>query len=211
MPADLDHIIVHATDPRSSAEFLAALVGAAVLPDWGPFVRVQTSNHVTLDYVRAGRRDRPSARVALLVERQSGCAREDVVGGEKWRADVDRRGCDPQVVGMGSIMERVARSATGESQLGERREEPTADRNDRGCLDRLIEAVAARRTPSGHEGAVSELANGHSSQEDLVSGHQADLRLEPGTAATAERRAEHRCRRRPSRIERSSEGLVLVL
>jgi hypothetical protein len=58
-------------------------------------------------------------------------------------------------------------------------------------LDRLIEAVAARLAPSGHEGAISELAHGDSDQEDLVSGHQADLRLEPGTAATAERRAEH--------------------
>ncbi len=55
MPADLDHIIIHATDPRSSAQFLAALIGAPVLPDWGPFVRVQTSNHVTLDYVRDDR------------------------------------------------------------------------------------------------------------------------------------------------------------
>ena len=52
MAADLDHIIVHATDPHRSAEFLAALLDTAVLPDWGPFVRVQTTNHVTLDYVR---------------------------------------------------------------------------------------------------------------------------------------------------------------
>jgi catechol 2,3-dioxygenase-like lactoylglutathione lyase family enzyme len=52
MPADLDHIIVHATDPRVSATFLAELLGAPVLPDWGPFVRVKTGNHVTLDYVR---------------------------------------------------------------------------------------------------------------------------------------------------------------
>ena len=52
MSADLDHIIVHATDPRRSAQFLAELLGATVLPDWGPFVRVQTGNHVTLDYLR---------------------------------------------------------------------------------------------------------------------------------------------------------------
>lgn len=88
------------------------------------------------------------------MERQYGCVREDVVGGEKWRVDVDRRGCDPQVVGVGSIMERMARSATGKSELGDGREEPIADGNDRGCLDRLIEAVAARLAPSGHEGAV---------------------------------------------------------
>jgi hypothetical protein len=47
VPADLDHIIVRAIDPRASAAFLAELLGAPVLPDWGPFVRVQTSNHVT--------------------------------------------------------------------------------------------------------------------------------------------------------------------
>ena len=52
MPVDLDHIIVHATDPHRSAEVLASLLGTPVLPDWGPFVRVQTSNQVTLDYVR---------------------------------------------------------------------------------------------------------------------------------------------------------------
>lgn len=52
MPAELDHVIVHATDPRASASFLAELLGVPVLPDWGPFVRVQTGNGVTLDYVR---------------------------------------------------------------------------------------------------------------------------------------------------------------
>ncbi len=104
----------------------------------------------------AGRRDRPSARVALLVKRQPGRTREDVVGSEKWCADVERRCRDPQVVGVGSIMERVARSATGESELGEGREESIADGNDRGHLDRLIEAVAPRRAPSGHESAISE-------------------------------------------------------
>jgi catechol 2,3-dioxygenase-like lactoylglutathione lyase family enzyme len=52
MPVDLDHIIVHATDPRRSATALAELLGVPVLPDWGPFVRVQTSNRVTLDYMR---------------------------------------------------------------------------------------------------------------------------------------------------------------
>ena len=51
MSADLDHIIIHATDPHRSAEFLARLLGTTVLPDWGPFVRVQTTNEVTLDYV----------------------------------------------------------------------------------------------------------------------------------------------------------------
>lgn len=127
----------------------------------------------------AGRRHRPSETVALLVERESGCAREDVVGGEKWRADVAGRCSDPQIVGVGSVVERVAGAATGESELGERREETITDGKDRGCPDRLLEAVT-RLAPSGDEGAVSELAHGDGGQEDLVSGHQAELRLEPG-------------------------------
>jgi catechol 2,3-dioxygenase-like lactoylglutathione lyase family enzyme len=51
MPADLDHIVVHATDPRRSAALLAGVLGAAVLPGRGPFVRVTTGNRVALDYV----------------------------------------------------------------------------------------------------------------------------------------------------------------
>jgi catechol 2,3-dioxygenase-like lactoylglutathione lyase family enzyme len=52
MSVDLDHVVVHATHPRRSAELLAAVLDVPVLPDWGPFVRVRTGNHVTLDYVR---------------------------------------------------------------------------------------------------------------------------------------------------------------
>jgi catechol 2,3-dioxygenase-like lactoylglutathione lyase family enzyme len=51
LPADLERIVVHATDPRRSAALLAGVLGAALLPDWGLFVRVATGNHVTLDYV----------------------------------------------------------------------------------------------------------------------------------------------------------------
>ena len=52
MPVALDHIILHATDPRRSAGLLASVLGVPVLPDWGPFVRVQTGNWVTIDYMR---------------------------------------------------------------------------------------------------------------------------------------------------------------
>jgi len=94
----------------------------------------------------------------LLVKSESGCTQEDVVTGDKWRVGVERRGCDPQVVGVDLIIQWVPRSTTGEGELGEGREKPIADGDDRGCLDRLLEAVAARHGPSGHEGAVSELA-----------------------------------------------------
>lgn len=52
MHADLDHIIVHATDPRRSAALLAGVLGAAVLLDRWPLVRVATGNRVILSYLR---------------------------------------------------------------------------------------------------------------------------------------------------------------
>ena len=52
MAADLDHVIVRATDPRRSAALLAGVLGAPVLPATGSFVRVATGNSVTLDYLR---------------------------------------------------------------------------------------------------------------------------------------------------------------
>ena len=45
MPADLDR----------SAALLAGVLGAAVLPDRGPFARATTGNRVTLDYVHDAR------------------------------------------------------------------------------------------------------------------------------------------------------------
>lgn len=68
---------------------------------------------------------------------------------------------------------------------------PIADGNDRGRLNRLIDAVAARLAPSGDEGAVSELAHGTAARK-IWSGHQADLRLEPRPPATRQPRLRHR-------------------
>lgn len=51
MAADLNHIIVPATDPGASAEFLAAILDLPVRPPWGHFVPVQTDNGVTLDFM----------------------------------------------------------------------------------------------------------------------------------------------------------------
>jgi catechol 2,3-dioxygenase-like lactoylglutathione lyase family enzyme len=51
MAADLNHIIVHATEPRASAEFLAAVLDLPVRPAWGPFVPVRADNGVTLDFL----------------------------------------------------------------------------------------------------------------------------------------------------------------
>jgi catechol 2,3-dioxygenase-like lactoylglutathione lyase family enzyme len=53
MAVQLNHTIVNATDKRTSATFLAEILG---LPDpvpFGPFLTVQTDNAVTLDFIDA--------------------------------------------------------------------------------------------------------------------------------------------------------------
>ena len=52
MSVDLNHIIVHSTDPRASAQFLAEILDLAIGPAWGPFLPVTTTNAVTLDFMR---------------------------------------------------------------------------------------------------------------------------------------------------------------
>jgi len=92
MSVDLDHVIIHASDPRRSATMLAELLGLPVLPDWGPFVRVQTGNRVTLDYLRD---DPPFTKqhCALLVDDDTFDAahRRLVDGGVATYADAWRR------------------------------------------------------------------------------------------------------------------------
>lgn len=51
MPVELNHTIVHAPDQRESAEFLAHILGLEVGPRYGPFLPVETSNGVTLDFL----------------------------------------------------------------------------------------------------------------------------------------------------------------
>jgi catechol 2,3-dioxygenase-like lactoylglutathione lyase family enzyme len=51
MPIDLNHTIVAARDKKESADFLASILGLAVAPQFGPFLPVETSNGVTLDYM----------------------------------------------------------------------------------------------------------------------------------------------------------------
>jgi catechol 2,3-dioxygenase-like lactoylglutathione lyase family enzyme len=50
MSVELNHTIVHSRDNRESAEFLAHILGLEVGAEWGPFVPVETSNRVTLDF-----------------------------------------------------------------------------------------------------------------------------------------------------------------
>jgi catechol 2,3-dioxygenase-like lactoylglutathione lyase family enzyme len=53
MPIDLNHTIVHVRDRHASAAFLADILGLRVGEPYGPFVPVQTSNGVTLDFMNS--------------------------------------------------------------------------------------------------------------------------------------------------------------
>ncbi|SCK46131.1 Glyoxalase-like domain-containing protein [Streptomyces sp. WMMB 714] len=50
MSVELNHTIVHARDNRESAEFFADLLGLGITAEWGPFIAVDLSNGVTLDF-----------------------------------------------------------------------------------------------------------------------------------------------------------------
>ncbi|NLU74285.1 VOC family protein [Streptomyces sp. HNM0575] len=54
MAVQLNHTIVHATDKKASAEFLAGLLGLEVQPQFGPFLPVVVANDVALDFADAG-------------------------------------------------------------------------------------------------------------------------------------------------------------
>lgn len=50
MSVELNHTIVHARDNRESAEFFGDVLGLEITAEWGPFVAVELSNGVTLDF-----------------------------------------------------------------------------------------------------------------------------------------------------------------
>ncbi|WP_066954064.1 VOC family protein [Streptomyces lushanensis] len=50
MSIQLNHTIVHSRDNRESAEFLAHVLDLPVGTEWGPFIPVELSNGVTLDF-----------------------------------------------------------------------------------------------------------------------------------------------------------------
>lgn len=57
MAIDLNHTIVYVQDKRVSAEFITDLFGLGEPESWGPFLAVELSNRVTLDFYDAdGRR-----------------------------------------------------------------------------------------------------------------------------------------------------------
>ncbi|MET9967321.1 VOC family protein [Streptomyces sp. NPDC006356] len=50
MTVQLNHTIVAAHDKQASARFLADILGLEVSPQYGPFIPVEVTNGVTLDY-----------------------------------------------------------------------------------------------------------------------------------------------------------------
>lgn len=68
MPVELNHTIVASTDKRATAQFFADILGLRVQPDFGPFVPVETTNGVTLDFADAT--DIPSQHLAFLVSEE---------------------------------------------------------------------------------------------------------------------------------------------
>ncbi|WP_421118250.1 VOC family protein [Aquihabitans daechungensis] len=54
MPAELNHTIVHATDPLVSATFLTEILGLPAPVAFGPFQAVVTANGASLDFIDAG-------------------------------------------------------------------------------------------------------------------------------------------------------------
>ncbi len=51
MSIELNHTIVHARDPKASAQFLADILGLEVDPPVARFTPVTLANRVTLDYL----------------------------------------------------------------------------------------------------------------------------------------------------------------
>ncbi|KOV60674.1 glyoxalase [Streptomyces sp. NRRL WC-3618] len=59
MSVELNHTIVYSQDNREAAEFFVNLLGLEITSEWGPFIAVQLSNGVTLDFATI-----PAERIA---------------------------------------------------------------------------------------------------------------------------------------------------
>lgn len=68
---ELNHLIVTALDNRASAEFLANILDLKVGNEWGPFVPVETSNGVRLDFATIPQDDMALQHYAFLVPEEA--------------------------------------------------------------------------------------------------------------------------------------------
>ncbi|MGW1991586.1 VOC family protein [Embleya sp. NPDC001921] len=97
MPVQLNHTIVTAVDSRTSAHFLADILGLAVGEPYGPFLPVETANGVTLDYLEEpGGRVSPHHYAFLVEENEFDAilarlrAAEVTIYADPWRRVADR-------------------------------------------------------------------------------------------------------------------------
>ena len=67
MSVELNHTIVAARDKKAAADFLATILGLEVGAPFGPFLPVETSNGVTLDFVDSDEDQITSQHYAFLV------------------------------------------------------------------------------------------------------------------------------------------------
>ncbi|MFI7685974.1 VOC family protein [Streptomyces griseoaurantiacus] len=93
MSVELNHTIVHARNNRESAEFFAELLGLEISGEWGPFVAVELSNGVTLDFATTPEEHIASQHYAFLVSEEEFDAAYERIGrrGIEHYADPYRR------------------------------------------------------------------------------------------------------------------------
>lgn len=114
---------------------------------------------------------------------QSRSIGEHSVGGDQRKSRVNGTPCDPEVVGVNGISQRVADTAANQSQFGRCREKTIADRNHGGCLDGLLEPSAPRLTPASEQCAISQLRDGRRRKEDPIACEKGDLLIEVGASS----------------------------
>jgi catechol 2,3-dioxygenase-like lactoylglutathione lyase family enzyme len=70
MSVQLNHTIVAARDKKAAADFLATILGLEVGAPFGPFLPVETSNGVTLDFMDSAVEQIASQHYAFLVSEE---------------------------------------------------------------------------------------------------------------------------------------------
>jgi catechol 2,3-dioxygenase-like lactoylglutathione lyase family enzyme len=70
MPVQLNHTIVYASDQQRSAEHLARLLGLPEPTRFGPFLVVQVTNDVSLDYLEDSAAIHPQHYAFLVTEEE---------------------------------------------------------------------------------------------------------------------------------------------
>ncbi|MDX3852254.1 VOC family protein [Streptomyces sp. AK02-01A] len=93
MSVELNHTIIHSRDSRESADFLAHILDVEVGAEWGPFIPIELSNGVTLDFAAIPAESIVSQHYAFLVteEEFDGIFRRIQDAGITYYADPHRK------------------------------------------------------------------------------------------------------------------------